>query len=215
MKAIVKGLNYFVLWGYKIFRHLGAACLAVIFLTISIGIFTRYVLNEPVSWSEELCCFMMVHVCFISAAVTTVKKKHIVADFLVSNMPPALKRIVGYAGQVLQVVFLSVLFYSVIELLPSLIWKSPILRIPRQMYYASALVCSAFMIITVVTSILTDFFPDCNLIGALAAREAESAKKAEQREAAELQKNMDRFMRQAGYSSDEKSPQSVEKEENK
>lgn len=199
MKTIVKGLNLCVFWGYKFFRHLGAACLACIFLTITVGIFTRYVLNSPITWSEELCCFMMVHVCFISAAVTTVKKKHIVADFLVSNMPAALKKIVGYFGQVLQVVFLLVLFYSVIELLPSLVFKSPILRIPRQMYYASALVCSAYMVVAVLTSILTDFFPDCDLIGAMAAKDAKSAKAAEQQEAEELQQNMDRFMQQAGY----------------
>lgn len=204
MKAIVKGLNLCVLWGYKFFRNLGAACLACIFLTITVGIFTRYVMHSPITWGEELCCFMMVHICFISAAVTTVKKKHIVADFFVAHMPASLKRFVRYFGCVLQVVFLCVLFYSVIELLPSLVWKSPILRIPRQMYYVSALICSVFMVITVVADILTDFFPDCDIVGEMAARDAQADKKAEQEDAEELQRNMDRFMEQAGYGPGEK-----------
>lgn len=48
MKSILKSLNLFVLWGYKVLRNLGAVALALMFLSITLGIITRYILNAPI-----------------------------------------------------------------------------------------------------------------------------------------------------------------------
>ncbi len=215
MKNVVLVLNRIVVIGYKILRNLGGVCLTCIFLAITVGIFTRYVLNSPITWSEELCCFMMVHLCFISAAVTTVKKKHIVADFFISKAPPKMQKTVGYIGMILELVFFAMVFYSVIQLLPTLVFKSPVLRIPRHVYYLSALVCSAFMFLTVVVFILNGFSPEYDLIKQMNEQQEEEAKKIEAIEAEKLQSNMDKFMEEAGYSSKQEKQQSGGRGEHK
>lgn len=188
-----------MLWGYKILRNLGAVALATMFLSITLGIVTRYVFNAPITWSEELCTFLMVNLCFISAATTTVRKKHIVADFFVSKAPPKAQKVIENFSKLLMLAFFVVIFYSILVLLPSLVWTSPVLGIPRHYYYAAALVCSAFMFVTVATDILNSFFPGYDLVALENEKIARSEKMQEDLEAASIQKSMDSFMTQAGY----------------
>ncbi len=202
MKAVLNALNVFVYWGYRALKAIGALCLAVIFLSISVGIFTRYILNSPVTWSEELCCFMMAHICFISSATTTVQKRHIVADFFVAKASARFRTIMKYVTYAIELFFFAVLAISILKLMPRLVWKSPVLLIPRQYYYLSGLICGLFMIITVVTQALNDIFPGYDLLAKMNEKEKEKAKEAEAIEAKELQKNMDAFMKSAGYKTD-------------
>lgn len=188
-----------MLWGYKVLRNLGAVALALMFLSITLGIITRYVFNAPITWSEELCTFLMVNLCFISAATTTVRKKHIVADFFVSKAPPKAQKAIENFSKILMLVFFVVIFYSILILLPSLVWTSPVLGIPRQCYYAAALICSVFMFITVVTDIINSFIPGYDLIALENERIAQSEKEQEDLEAATIQESMDGFMTRAGY----------------
>lgn len=199
LKAITKGLNVFVLWGYKILRNLGAVALSVMFMSITLGIFTRYVLNAPIPWAEELCTFLMVNLCFISAATTTVRKKHIVADFFVSKAPLKVQKAIDFFSKILMLVFFAVIIVSVYALMPSLVWKSPVLNIPRQYYYAAALACSVFMFITVVTDIINGFVPGFDLIAQENERQKQLEKEQEALEAASIQAEMDHFMADAGY----------------
>lgn len=199
MKYMMKTLNSVVLWGYKILKNVGAAALLCIFLSITVGIVSRRFLNNPITWSEELCCFMMVHICFISAATTTVQKKHIVADFFITKAPQRFQTVMRYVSMVLQLVFFVVLFFSVIQLLPTLVWTSPVLHIPRQAYYASALACAVFMFITVLTQILNDIFPQYDMLSRLREADEKAVKEQEAKEALEIEKQMDQFMESAGH----------------
>ena len=206
MKHIMRALNEVVLWGYKILKNIGAAVLLCIFLSITVGIVTRRFLNDPVTWSEELCCFMMVHICLISAATTTVQKKHIVADFFITKAPPRFQTVMKYVSMVLQLIFFIVLFFSVIQLLPTLVWTSPVLHIPRQAYYASALICAVFMFITVLTQILNDIFPQYDMLSKLREADEKAAKEQEAKEAREIEKRMDEFMESAGHGAGKEEP---------
>lgn len=202
MQYALKPLNAIVYWGYKIAKHVGAACLTTIFLSITVGIVSRYVFNSPVTWSEEVCTFMMVHVCFISAATTTAQKKHIVADFFIAKAPHLFRGIMKYVTYLLEAFFFIALIVSIINILPSLVWKSPVLSIPRQYYYSTALIGGIYMVICIVTQVLNEFFPGYDLMDEQRKKEADDAQASEAAEAAEIQKQMDSFMKSAGYEVD-------------
>ena len=168
MNYVMKALNKLVLWGYKILKNIGAAVLLCIFLSITVGIVTRRFLNNPITWSEELCCFMMVHICFISAATTTVQKKHIVADFFITKAPPRFQAAMRYVSMVLQLVF--------------------------------------FIVITVLTQILNDIFPQYDMLSSLRAADEKAAKEQEAKEALEIERQMDEFMESAGHGAVKEDP---------
>lgn len=194
MKKIVKRLNQIVYWINFALRKLGAAVLAVMFLSITAGIVSRYIFNSALSWTEELVCFLMVYLCYISAAITTAEKKHIVADFLVAKAPETFKRGIAILSRVLMVVFFVCVSISIAELLPTLVWRSGVLLIHRRFYYYPILTSCIIMTFDVLVDILNDFVPGYDLIAQEKEREARAAKEAEDLEAVELRRSMDDFM---------------------
>lgn len=190
----MKILNAIVYWVNWAMRKIGAIVLTIIFLSITVGILSRYLFNKPMSWTEELVCFLMVYLCYISAAITTAEKKHLVADFLIAKAPPLFRKIISVISRLLMILFFAVVCISIVQLLPALVWRSGVLLIHRRFYYYPVLVSCIIMTFDVVVDILNDIFPGYDLIQKKKEEAALLAKQQEEAEALEIQKSMDSFM---------------------
>ena len=190
----MKILNTIVYWVNWAMRKIGAIVLTIIFLSITVGILSRYLFNKPMSWTEELVCFLMVYLCYISAAITTAEKKHLVADFLIAKAPPLFRKIISVISRLLMILFFAVVCISIVRLLPTLVWRSGVLLIHRRFYYYPVLVSCIIMTFDVVVDILNDVFPGYDLIQKKKEEAALLAKQQEEAEALEIQKSMDSFM---------------------
>lgn len=190
----MKILNAIVYWVNWAMRKIGAIVLTIIFLSITVGILSRYLFNKPMSWTEELVCFLMVYLCYISAAITTAEKKHLVADFLIAKAPPLFRKIISVISRLLMILFFAVVCTSIVRLLPTLVWRSGVLLIHRRFYYYPVLVSCIIMTFDVVVDILNDIFPGYDLIQKKKEEAALLAKQQEAAEALEIQKSMDSFM---------------------
>lgn len=190
----MKILNAIVYWVNWAMRKIGAIVLTIIFLSITVGILSRYLFNKPISWTEELVCFLMVYLCYISAAITTAEKKHLVADFLIAKAPPLFRKIISVISRLLMILFFAVVCISIVRLLPTLVWRSGVLLIHRRFYYYPVLVSCIIMTFDVVVDILNDIFPGYDLIQKKKEEAALLAKQQEEAEALEIQKSMDSFM---------------------
>lgn len=190
----MKILNAIVYWVNWAMRKIGAIVLTIIFLSITVGILSRYLFNKPMSWTEELVCFLMVYLCYISAAITTAEKKHLVADFLIAKAPPLFRKIISVISRLLMILFFAVVCISIVRLLPTLVWRSGVLLIHRRFYYYPVLVSCIIMAFDVVVDILNDIFPGYDLIQKKKEEAALLAKQQEEAEALEIQKSMDSFM---------------------
>lgn len=190
----MKVLNQIVYNCNKVLKVLGNLVLSVIMITITAGIVSRYVFNRPFAWTEELATFMMVNLGFISAAIVTISKKHIVADFFIAKAPEKFRKAVSFFSRILQLVFFTVISFSVYKLLPMLVYKSPALGIPRSAYYIPVVAMCGVMFFVVVVDLLNDFFPGYDLIAEEERKIAEQEKEAEVQEAAEIQKSVESFL---------------------
>lgn len=190
----MKILNAIVYWVNWAMRKIGAIVLTIIFLSITVGILSRYLFNKPMSWTEELVCFLMVYLCYISAAITTAEKKHLVADFLIAKAPPLFRKIISVISRLLMILFFAVVCISIVRLLPTLVWRSGVLLIHRRFYYYPVLVSCIIMTFDVVVDILNDIFPGYDLIQKEKEEAALLAKQQDEAEALEIQKSMDSFM---------------------
>ena len=191
-------LNKFVFWCNKIIGVIGCLVLSAIMLLITAGIISRYVFNSPFSWTEEVTTFLMVYLCYISAALTTVAKKHIVADFFIGKAPEKFQKAVSYFSRGLMLLFFLVVCISVAKLIPQLTWTSAVLEIPRKYYYLPVFSMCAFMFAAVSVDILNDIFPGYDIISQENARIQEEERQKEQEEAEVIQKNMDAFLESSG-----------------
>lgn len=113
----------------------------------------RFVLESPLSWSEELIRYVFVWTVFLTAAIAFRLELHIEVDFLTARYPPALRRAMarlGWACVLLFVVVLLVLGTQLV-LAPSVrLQKSPAMEIPMTVPYAAVPVGAALMLVNVL-----------------------------------------------------------------
>jgi TRAP-type transport system small permease protein len=67
--------------------------------------FTRYVLNNSASWTEEIARYFLIGMVFMGAAIGVGKNNHIQVDFFYRFMHPRLARILATAIDVLRIAF--------------------------------------------------------------------------------------------------------------
>ena len=77
-------------------------------LVVSISVFYRYVLDQPLSWTEEITRMFIVWLSFIGAYAAMRENKHIGFDLLVASFPQWLRKITDMFGQALIGIFLLV-----------------------------------------------------------------------------------------------------------
>jgi TRAP-type C4-dicarboxylate transport system permease small subunit len=65
-----------------------AILIVIMFITVCLQVFFRYVLQEPLSWSEELARYAFVWVSFLGAAMSLGKRLHFGVDYFVNKFPP-------------------------------------------------------------------------------------------------------------------------------
>lgn len=61
---------------------------AVLVLDVLWQVFTRKVLNDPSTWTEELAVFMLIWVSLLGAAVALNRGAHLGIDYFVGKLPP-------------------------------------------------------------------------------------------------------------------------------
>lgn len=79
----------------------------VLALIVFYQVFTRYVMNDPAGWTEEIARYFLVAVVFIGASMSVRKNNHIHVDYFYRLMPRAMGRTVSTAVDVARCAFLG------------------------------------------------------------------------------------------------------------
>jgi TRAP-type C4-dicarboxylate transport system permease small subunit len=94
-----------------------AALIFLLMVMLLIEVLTRYVLNAPLSISEELGGYLLVAITFIGLAYTWKEKGHVRVVLLVSRMPEKIKQWLRLATLLLAVAFCFPLIKACYDLL--------------------------------------------------------------------------------------------------
>lgn len=194
MKIIAKILNRFILVTYDMIKNIAGAVLLVIILLVSYGIVKRYIFNSAATWVEELCCLLLIWLCYLSASLTTVAKEHVVADFISGTLPGNMKRALQIIIRAAEILFFAVVAYSAIILIPKLTNTSAALGMPRYLYYIPVVVFSAYMALAIIVDLMNDFVPGYDFFAQRKAEQEKIAQEKEQKENEEMLKRVDAFM---------------------
>lgn len=77
--------------------------LALMFMTMFasfiVGVFTRYVLNAPVSWTIEVCSIAYVWIVFGAAATIVSDRQHIRFDMVLASVGPPTRRVFAIVSE--------------------------------------------------------------------------------------------------------------------
>ncbi len=97
-------------------ERLCAWILAVLILDVGVGIFGRYVIELPVTWTEELARYLMIWAALLAVSCGVARREHVAVTALLERLPQKLQRHLGVAIDALGIAFFAFLAYFGIDM---------------------------------------------------------------------------------------------------
>src|SRR5699024_9713001 len=140
-----------------VLRYLiGFFMLVLVVVTIA-QVVARFVIGQPLIWSDELARFILIWMVFIGAAIVSYDDKHLSVELFQEKMSPKVKLITSLLMRALILVFLAVTIYSSIDLVKvSHYTKSGALEIPFSYCRVAITLGSALIFIFVIIRSIYD-----------------------------------------------------------
>ena len=143
-----------------IFDRLAFAAVALLMGGMGIiafaAVFFRFVLVDPLTWSEEAARYMMVWVTFLGAGYAMGKGRHIGVTLFVEKLPEQVRRKVILTAEIIIMVFLSAVTVQGVKLMISL-WSqtSPAMNFPMALPYLAIPVGAVYMFLHLLRLVMT------------------------------------------------------------
>ena len=138
---------------------LAASLLAVIVTLITIQVFMRYVMQNSLSWSEELTLWLFVWFIWLATSYAFKRRVHVRVAVLHQAFSPRGQLIINIVTQLLIIGFLAILVYQCIVLMnmPFVAkQRSVVLGMPIQYFYASAPFGASLSLLRLMQNLGTD-----------------------------------------------------------
>lgn len=145
-------------WMTKLLAGIATVLLSVMTLLVLYQVFTRYVLNSPAAFTEELVRYFLIWTGFIGAAYAFITREHMCLVLLRDSLKPAKRRLLMIAIDALILIFaVFVITIGGFKLAVSAEKVfSALLGIPRSLVYAMAPVSGLFIIVAQIINIYED-----------------------------------------------------------
>lgn len=92
-------------------ENLAACFMGGLLLVLFLQVFTRYVLNDPLSWTEEAARYMYVYIVFLGASAAISDRSHVGIDYFAKALPVGAQWIVSLLVNLAILATLSLLAY--------------------------------------------------------------------------------------------------------
>jgi TRAP-type C4-dicarboxylate transport system permease small subunit len=117
----------------------------VLALDIFVQFFTRYVLNDSLSWTEEIARYLLITVGFVGSIMAVRKNSHIMVEFLFRFVPPRFGSILTYCADVGRIAFFAMLSVTSFKLAGKTKQMMVSIDFPKSAMYYMIGVCLAAM----------------------------------------------------------------------
>jgi TRAP-type transport system small permease protein len=109
-------------------------------LTVFYQFFTRYVLNNSASWTEEIARYLLIGTVFVGAAIGVAKNNHIQVDLLYRYLPASAARVLATAVDVLRIAFFAAMVVLTAQMMEKMVnYKMTIIDLPMNLLYGVCL----------------------------------------------------------------------------
>jgi TRAP-type C4-dicarboxylate transport system permease small subunit len=143
----------------------------ILVIDVVLGVFTRYVLDDQISWTEELARMLLIWVSLLGASIGFIRKSHLGVDYFVGLLSKRLQMIGQLVVYLLITVFAAVvLIYGGYRLVYSVLQNgqpSAALKIQWGYVYLAVPISGFFIVmfsIQIMTEIIGELFGKTNQI---------------------------------------------------
>ncbi|MFD1928051.1 TRAP transporter small permease [Sporosarcina siberiensis] len=132
-------------------KHLLNVIMAVLTLSVFAQVIFRFVIKQPLSWTEELAVYCLVWLTFLGAAYAMSLKAHIGVEFFTDLFPLKLRQVLFVVATVASISFYLIMVIQGYDLVrQSLTQLTPVLRLPMGYVYSVIPISGLFLIINLV-----------------------------------------------------------------
>lgn len=132
----------------------GGSILAIVVITI-VAVWFRYVINDPLSWTEQVCRILFVWSVFAGAAILYRNVLHIAIDMFVLMAPPAAQKVLATINSLLMLLVGAMMFVFGGQItLGTLGQTFGALEISPASFYAAAPYCGLLIVVFWVEKLL-------------------------------------------------------------
>ena len=104
--------------------------------TVFYQFFTRYVLNNSASWTEEIARYLLIAVVFTGATIGVAKNNHIQVDFFYKFMPAWLSNFMNHMVDIMRIAFFGAATFLTGQMMEKLgTYKMTIIDLPMNLVY--------------------------------------------------------------------------------
>jgi TRAP-type transport system small permease protein len=108
--------------------------------TVFYQFFTRYVLNNSASWTEEIARYLLIGTVFVGAAIGVAKNNHIQVDLLYRYLPKGVGRAMSLVVDVLRIAFFGAMVVLTAQMMQRMEnYKMTIIDLPMNLLYGVCL----------------------------------------------------------------------------
>ena len=125
--------------------------LAIMVSNVTLGVFFRYVLNNSLSWTEEVTRYLMIWFAYIGMALAFRDESHVNVNAIVDLFPLSIRHLIRAVSYTIVLIFLTTLFSQSLKVFRIVkIQTSPSVQIPMIFPYLSIAFGAILMAIEVV-----------------------------------------------------------------
>jgi len=154
LRKFIDGINKHLKWITIV------STMVMLFVTF-IQVFSRYVLQSSLTFSEELVRYLFVYVVFFGTAFVAKENGHIVVEVITTKLKGKMAKYTKIAGYGTLILFITILFYQGCRMVILTYHQlSPALQIPMSYVYLAIPISSFVMFCNVLILIIDTLHSD-------------------------------------------------------
>lgn len=128
---------------------------------VNVGVFYRYILFDPLPWSEQIPKYAMIWMGFLGASSALYADRHMGFDFLIVRLHYRVRKIISLAGMLLIMLFLIFLtIYGIVfAFAVGFISTAPMLGFPMFYLFLTVPIGGMFMILQATAKFIMTVLP--------------------------------------------------------
>lgn len=99
---------------FKLINGIAWICFVTMIAVMLLQVFTRYVVNHPLAWTEELSRFSYIWAIFLGSIIAQRTKSHMTVTILVDALPAKIRKCLEFFADLFSIAALSVVLYGTI-----------------------------------------------------------------------------------------------------
>jgi TRAP-type C4-dicarboxylate transport system permease small subunit len=109
-------------------------------LTVFYQFFTRYVLNDSASWTEEIARYLLIGTVFVGASIGVARNNHIQVDLIYRYLPAGLSRWLSRGVDLLRLAFFAAMSVLTLQMMGKMgNYQMTIIDLPMNIVYGVCL----------------------------------------------------------------------------